>query len=167
MASCMYWAFQSTRALSAKPSAPSWLFLAVAIGPAQPALVAVEDDPSDAVAGFVAVEADAGLAAVLFAVDPAEEVRRLGDPAELGDRVAEDRAHADVQVCGPGAALAEMVKPSAKPVHEQTSSSTSENGTRVGRILSTTSRSRLSSTGFSRASSVPRSGRSTPAIVAI
>jgi hypothetical protein len=61
MASSRYWAFQSTSALSAKPNA-ELVFLAVAIGLAQLALVAVEDDPGDGVPALVAVEPDAGLA---------------------------------------------------------------------------------------------------------
>ncbi len=70
MASSRYWAFQSTSALSAKPSAPS-SFLAVAVGLAQLAFVAVEDDPGDGVPALVAIEPDAGLAAQLLAVDQA------------------------------------------------------------------------------------------------
>ena len=48
------------------------VFLAVAVGLAALASVAVEDDAGDGVAAFAAVESDAGLAAELFAVDPAE-----------------------------------------------------------------------------------------------
>jgi hypothetical protein len=65
------------------------VFLAVAVGLAQLALVAVEDDPGDGVSALVAVEPDAGLAAELLAVDPGEQVQRLGDPAEFGDRAPE------------------------------------------------------------------------------
>jgi hypothetical protein len=65
------------------------IFLALAVGLAQLALVAVKDDPSDGVPVFVAVEPNTGLAAQLLAVDPGEKVQRLGDPAELGDRAAE------------------------------------------------------------------------------
>jgi hypothetical protein len=65
------------------------VFLPVAVGLAQLALVAVEDDPGDGVSAFVAVEPDAGLAAQLLAVDPGEQVQSLGDPAELGDRAPE------------------------------------------------------------------------------
>ena len=74
------------------------VFLAIAVGLAQLAFVAVEDDSGDAVAAFVAVETDAGLAAMLFAVDPAEQVKRLGDAAKLGNRTAEPgRAPAALQ----------------------------------------------------------------------
>lgn len=51
------------------------VFLAVAVGLAQLAFVAVEDDPSDGVSALVAVEPDAGLAAQFLAVDPAEQVQ--------------------------------------------------------------------------------------------
>ena len=46
-------AFPYTRALSAKPSAPSWS--AFAVGLAQLSFVAVEDDPGDGMAAFAAV----------------------------------------------------------------------------------------------------------------
>jgi len=49
----------------------------------------VEDDARDGVAAFVAVEPDACCAAQLLAVDPAEQVQRLGDPTELADGTAE------------------------------------------------------------------------------
>ena len=65
------------------------VFLAVAVGLAQLALVAVEDDPGDGVSALVAVEPEAGLAAELLAVDPGEQVQSLGDPAEFGDRASE------------------------------------------------------------------------------
>ncbi len=38
---------------------------------------------------FVAGEADACLSAVFLAVDPAEEVKRLGEAADLSDRTSE------------------------------------------------------------------------------
>ena len=65
------------------------VFLAVSVWLAQLAFVAVEDDPGDSVTAFVAVEPDASLAAELFAVDPGEQVERLGDPPDLGDRTSE------------------------------------------------------------------------------
>jgi hypothetical protein len=68
------------------------VFLPVAVGLTQLTLVAVEDDPGDGVPALVAVEPDAGLAAQFLAVDPAEQVQRLGDPAELGDRPPESAA---------------------------------------------------------------------------
>ena len=65
------------------------VFLAFAVGLSQLPLVAGEDDPGDGVPALVAVEPGAGLAAQLFAVDPGEQVQRVGDPAEFGDRSAE------------------------------------------------------------------------------
>jgi hypothetical protein len=51
--------------LSAKPSAfVELVLLAVSVGLAQLALIAVEDDPGDGVTAFVAGEADACLPAV-------------------------------------------------------------------------------------------------------
>jgi len=57
----------------------------------------VEDDPRDGVAAFVVVQSDARGAAELFIVDPAQQVQRLGDAAEFGDRASEP--------AGPAAAL--------------------------------------------------------------
>jgi hypothetical protein len=65
------------------------VFLAVSVGLAQLALVAVQDDPGDGVAAFVAGEADACLSAVFLAVDPAEEVKCFCDPADLSDGTSE------------------------------------------------------------------------------
>jgi hypothetical protein len=48
------------------------VFLAVAVGLAQLAFVAVEDDPGDGVSAFVAVEPDAGFAPQFLAVDPCQ-----------------------------------------------------------------------------------------------
>jgi hypothetical protein len=77
------------------------VLLAVSVGLAQLALVAVEDDSGDGVTAFVAGEADACLPTVFLAVDPAEEVKGLGDAAELCDRTPE--------VAGASAALQDGV----------------------------------------------------------
>ena len=66
--------------------------MAVSVGLAQLPLVVVEDDSGDGAPAFEAVEPDAGLATELFAVDPGEQVERLGDPAELGDRATKAAA---------------------------------------------------------------------------
>ena len=68
------------------------VLLALAVGLAQLALVAVEDDAGNGVAVFVTGQSDACRAAQLLAVDPAEQVQGLGEAAELGDRAAVRKA---------------------------------------------------------------------------
>jgi len=79
------------------------VFLPFAIGLAEFALVAVEDDPGDGVTTLVTVEPDAGCPAQLLAFDPAEEMQCLGDATELSAvrlvRGATNRLGFALQLC--------------------------------------------------------------------
>ena len=80
------------------PERAKLVFLPFAVGPAELAFVAVEDDAGDGVAAFVAGEADARRAASFLAVDPGEQVQGVGEAAELGDRAGREE-ELDLQDC--------------------------------------------------------------------